>query len=249
MCFAFSGFEISSLVGQEVRDPERTIPRAVFIAGAVTTLVYMAGSASVLFAVPASSLKELSGITDAVQLVAQRVGLSGFAVLTGGLLALNGLAATATWTAGAARVPFAVGVDAAMPRAFATLHPIYRTPHVALIVQSLASTAIFLASVFFTVAGRSTSIQEAYDILVNLTILVYFVPYLYLFAAQVRLLPDTPRWAPILGFAATAISLALTFIPPPGSNALTYELNLIVQAAVVLGIGLGFYAWSRRPVS
>jgi amino acid transporter len=249
MCFAFSGFEISSLVGQEVRDPERTIPRAVFIAGAVTTLVYIAGSASVLFAVPASSLKELSGITDAVQLVTQRVGLSGFAVLTGGLLALNGLAATATWTAGAARVPFAVGVDAAMPRAFAKLHPIYRTPHVALIVQSLASTAIFLASVFFTVAGRSTSIQEAYDILVNLTILVYFVPYLYLFAAQVRLLPETPRWAPILGFAATAISLALTFIPPPGSNALTYELNLIVQAAIVLGIGLGFYAWSRRLTS
>ena len=80
----------------------------------------------------------------------------------------------------------------------------------------------------------------------NLTILVYFVPYLYLFAAQIRLLPDTPRWAPLLGFAATAISLALTFVPPPGSNALTYELNLVVQAAVVLGIGVGFYRWSRR---
>ena len=46
--------------------------------------------------------------------------------------------------------------------------------------------------------------------------------------------------------AATAISLALTFVPPPGSNALTYELNLVVQAAVVLGIGVGFYRWSRR---
>jgi amino acid transporter len=249
MCFAFSGFEISSLVGQEIKDPERTIPRAVFIAGAITTLVYIAGSASVLFAVPVSSLKELSGVTDAVQLVTQRVGLGGFAVLTGGLLALNGLAATATWTAGAARVPFAAGVDAAMPRAFAKLHPVYRTPHVALIVQSLASTAIFLASVFFTVAGRSTSIQEAYDILVNLTILIYFVPYLYLFAAQVRLQPETPRWAPVLGFAATAVSLALTFAPPPGSNALTYELNLIVQAAVVLGVGIGFYRWSSRSAS
>jgi amino acid transporter len=249
MCFAFSGFEISSLVGQEVKDPERTIPRAIFIAGVVTTLVYIAGSASVLVAVPASSLKELSGITDAVQLVAQRVGLSGFAVLTGGLLTLNAVAGATTWTAGAARVPFAAGVDAAMPRAFAKLHPVYRTPHVALIIQALASTAIFLASVFFTIAGRSTTIQEAYDILVNLTILVYFVPYLYLFAAQVRLLPDTPRWAPILGFAATAISLALTFMPPPGSNALTYELNLIVQAAVVLGVGIGFYRWSSNRVS
>jgi amino acid transporter len=249
MCFAFSGFEITSLIGQEIKDPERTIPRGVFIAGAITTLVYIAGSASVLVAVPVSSLKELSGITDAVQLVAGRVGLTGLGALTGALLALNVLAQNASWTAGAARVPFAAGVDAAMPKAFAKLHPRYRTPHVALIVQSMAASAIFLGSVFFSVAGRSTSIQEAYDILVNLTILIYFVPYLYLFAAQIRLLPDSPRALAALGFAATAISLGLTFVPPPGSNAVTYEVNLIAQAGIVMGIGLGFYGWSRRSTA
>jgi amino acid transporter len=237
MCFAFSGFEISSLMGQEIKGPERTSPRGILIAGAATTVIYIAGSASVLIAVPLSSLKELSGITDAVQLVAGRVGLTGLGALTGGLLALNALAGTASWTAGAARVPFAAGVDSAMPKAFARLHPRYRTPYVALIVQSIAASAIFLASVFVSVSGRATSIQEAYDILVNLTILIYFIPYLYLFAAQVRLLPDSPRSLAVLGFAATAISLALTFVPPPGTNALTYEVNLIVQAAVMIGLG------------
>jgi glutamate:GABA antiporter len=246
MCFAFSGFEISSLIGQEIRDPERTIPRGIFIAGAATTVIYIAGSASVLVAVPVSSLRELSGITDAVQLVAGRVGLTGLGALTGGLLALNALAGTASWTAGAARVPFAAGVDSAMPRSFARLHPRYRTPYIALVVQSIAASAIFLASVFFSVAGRATSIQETYDILVNLTILIYFVPYLYLFLAQVRLLPETPRALAFLGFAATAISLALTFVPPPGSNALTYEVNLVAQAGLMLGVGLGLYGWSRR---
>ena len=249
MCFAFSGFEISSLMGQEIVDPERTIPRGIFIAGAATTVIYIAGSAAVLFAVPLSSLRELSGITDAVQLVAGRVGITGLGALTGGLLALNALAGTASWTAGAARVPFAAGVDSAMPKAFARLHPRYRTPYVALIVQSMAASAIFLASVFFSVAGRVTSIQEAYDILVNLTILIYFVPYLYLFAAQIRLLPDSPRALALLGFAATAISLALTFVPPPGSNALTYEVNLVAQAAIMLGAGVGLYWWSRRRQS
>lgn len=246
MCFAFSGFEITSLIGQEIDRPERTIPRGIFIAGIVTTLVYIAGSASVLVAVPVSSLKEMSGITDAVQLVAGRVGLTGLGALTGVLLTVNALAATASWTAGAARVPFAAGVDSAMPRWFAKLHPRYRTPHVALVVQSLAASALFLGSVFFTVAGRTTSIQEAYDILVNLTILIYFLPYLYLFAAQLRLLGDGPRWAAVVGFAATAVSLGLTFVPPPGANAVTYEVNLIVQAAVMLGLGLGLYAYSRR---
>lgn len=246
MCFAFSGFEITSLIGQEIESPETTIPRGVFIAGAIVTVVYIAGSASVLFAIPVSSLKELSGITDAVQLVTQRVGMPGLGTLTAALLVLNALAGTASWTAGSARVPFAAGVDASMPRAFAALHPRYRTPHVALIVQALASSAIFLASVFVTVAGRSTSIQEAYDILVNLTILIYFVPYLYLFAAQLRLLPESPKPIAWMGFAATAVSLALTFLPPPGANALTFEVNLIVQAAVILGVGVAFYTWSRR---
>ena len=241
MCFAFSGFEITSLIGQEIEDPERTIPRGIFIAGIATTIVYIAGSASVLFAIPVSSLKELSGITDAVQLVAGRVGLTGLGALTGALLTLNALAGTASWTAGAARVPFAAGVDSVMPAAFARLHPRYLTPHVALIVQSIGSSAIFLVSVFFTLSGRSTSIQEAYDILVNLTILVYFIPYLYLFVAQVRLLPDSSHALAWLGFGATAISLALTFLPPPGSNVLTYEVNLIVQAAVILGIGAALY--------
>jgi len=249
MCFAFSGFEITSLIGQEIENPERTIPRGIFIAGIATTIVYIAGSASVLFAIPVSSLKELSGITDAVQLVAGRVGLTGLGALTGALLTLNALAGTASWTAGAARVPFAAGVDSVMPAAFARLHPRYLTPYLALLVQSIASSAIFLVSVFFTVSGRSTSIQEAYDILVNLTILIYFIPYLYLFVAQVRLLPASSHALAWLGFGSTAISLALTFLPPPGSNVLAYEANLIVQAGVMLAIGGGLYLWSRRRIA
>ena len=94
---------------------------------------------------------------------------------------------TNSWVAGSARVPFAAGVDAVLPAAFARLHERYRTPHVALIVQAAAATLLFLASVFVSLGGGRTSVQEAYDIMVNLTILVYFVPYLYLFAAWISL--------------------------------------------------------------
>lgn len=264
MCFAFSGFEITSLVGQEVRNARRTIPLGVLIGGVAATIVYTAGSAAVLAAVPFSSLKELSGITDAVQLVTSRVGITGLGAVTGALLALSGLAGTASWTAGAASVPFAAGVDRALPPVFARLHPRYRTPYVALIVQSAAASAIFLASLFVAVAGRTTSLQEAYDILVNLTILIYFVPYLYLFGALVRLrraehpgeheirIPGgrPGLWAvAATGFASTMIALALTFVPPPGSSASTYETNLIVQGAFMLGAGAVLYRMSarRRP--
>ena len=48
------------------------------------------------------------------------------------------------------------------------------------------------------------------------------------------------------GFAATAIALGLTFVPPPGANAMTYEANLIVQAAVMIGVGIVLYRCRMR---
>jgi amino acid transporter len=265
MCFAFSGFEISSMVGQEVHDPKRTIPRSIVISGIAVTAIYVLSSASVLVAVPASELSERSGIADAIDLVSGRLGLAGMGAFIGLLLAVGSVGGTSSWVAGAARVPFAAGVDAAMPSAFARLHPKYRTPHVALIVQGIATTVLFLVSVFLSVGGGQTSIQEAYDIMVNLTILVYFIPYLYLFAAFIKLrtidrdmpvdadtvrLPGGAAGAYAIagcGLLATFVSLGLTFVPPPGTeNVLNYEANIVGQAALLLSTGMGLYLFARR---
>jgi amino acid transporter len=260
MCFAFSGFEITSLVGQEVKQPRRNIPLGVAIAGLAASAMYILGSASVLVAVPASALAERSGITDAVDLVASRVGLAGLGALTGALLSASAVAGTSSWFAGAGRVPFAAGVDNLLPPAFARLHHRYRTPHVVLIVQAVAASALFLTSVFLTVTGGRTTIQEAYDILVNLTILVYFVPYIYLFICYMRLreeshdapmrIPGGPVVACLLtaaGLLATIVSIVLVFVPPSGTeNLWNYEVNLIVQGAVLIGGGALFYRFGRR---
>jgi amino acid transporter len=265
MCFAFSGIEISSMVGQEIHDSRRTIPRGILLSGIAITAIYILGSVSVLIAVPSSELAERSGIADAVTLVSARLGLAGLGGLTGLLLAVGAIGCTSSWIAGAARVPFAAGVDAAMPAAFARLHPTYRTPHVALVAQALATTALFLVSVFLSIGGGRTSIQEAYDIMVNLTILIYFVPYLYAFAAFIALrrsenagsaeqdevrVPGGPGGMWIIagcGLIATAISMALVLVPPVGTeNRLNYEVNVIGQAALILGAGMVLYYSAQR---
>jgi amino acid transporter len=250
MCFGFSGFEITSLVGQEVKDPERTIPRGILIAGFVVLAIYILGSASVLVALPPEALNERSGISDAIDLVSARLGLTGFGALTAFLLVIGSIAGTSSWIAGAARVPFAAGVDHVLPRSFANLHPTYRTPHVSLLVQGIVASVVFLVSVFLTITGGQTTIQEAYDILVNLTILIYFIPYLYLFATFIRLLKPGPgaRTAAVIGFVATLISLGLVFVPPAGTeNVLNYEANLIGQALVIIGVGAILF-WRARGI-
>lgn len=247
MCFAFSGMEITSLVGREVKRAERTIPRGILIAGGLVALVYLAGTIAVLVAVPAEQLRERSGLADAVSLVTARAGFGVFGGLTGAMLALAAIAGTVAWMAGAARVPFAAGEDRALPAAFSRLHPRWQTPVVALIAQGIVSSMIFLASAFLSVSGGGTSVQQAYDLLVNLTILIYFVPYLYLFAALPALTGGSRGWAGC-GLVATAASLALVFVPPAGADALTYEVSLILQAAAIVSVGyaLRWYAGGSR---
>jgi amino acid transporter len=249
MCFGFSGFEITSLVGQEVKDPERTIPRGILVAGFVVLLIYIAGSVSVLAALPPDAFAERSGISDAVDLVSARLGLAGFGALTAALLVVGAIGGTSSWIAGAARVPFAAGVDHVLPRSFAKLHPVYRTPHVSLVVQGVVATLVFLVSLLPAVGGEETSVQAAYDVLVNLTILVYFVPYLYLFIAFVRLTQPGVGGtiAAAAGFLATLISLVLVFIPPPGTESvLNYEVKIVGQALVIVAVGGVLYWRARR---
>jgi len=263
MCFAFSGFEIATMIGQEVRDPRRTIPRGIILAGIAVTAIYILSSASVLVAVPADDLAERSGIADAVDLTTGRLGLAGLGALTGLLLVIGSIGGTNSWVAGAARVPFAGGVDAVLPAAFGRLHSRYRTPHVALIVQGITASLLFLASVFVSLGGGETSVQESYDIMVNLTILIYFVPYLYLFAAWVRVRDGAATepggridifksragvWlTAACGFLATLIAIGLVFVPPPDTeNVLNYEANLVGQSLVLFAIGFGFYVIARR---
>ena len=180
------------------------------------------------------------------------MGLPAVGPLTAFLLAASGIAGCASWMAGSARIAYAAAREGQWPAALGALHPRYRTPHVALIAQGVIATLIFLSSLFLTIGGGTTTVQESYDILVNLTIVVYFVPYVYLFWGLWRLLKGAEltlglRVAAVAGLAATVISMILVFVPPSGTaNVLNYEVNLIWQTAAVVAGGVGLYYFGRR---
>jgi amino acid transporter len=258
LCFGFSGLEIGAFSSGEIERPERTLPQGILIGGAIVTAIYIAGTVAMLITVPASSLAELSGLPDAIDLVGRRVGLPAIGALTAALIAIGSIAGTSAWMASTARISFALGVDRLWPPVMARLHPEWRTPHIALIVQGIVASIILLTSFFLSLGGGRTTVQEAYDIMVNLTVIIYFVPYLYLFVALIHLdrlnvehSRDPQRWwkwgLAVVGFMATAIAVGLAFVPPVGTkNTTNYIVNLLIQTGAVIMVGFVLYAISGR---
>ena len=97
------------------------------------------------------------------------------------LVTLNALGGVGGWFAATARLPFVAGIDRFLPPAFGALHPTWRTPYVALLVQAA------IAGVFVFLGQAGTSVHGAYDALVSMGIITYFIPFLFMFAAMIAL--------------------------------------------------------------
>ncbi|WP_022889849.1 APC family permease [Agromyces italicus] len=139
--FAFAGYARIATLGEEVRDPARTIPRAIPIALGIAVALY-ALVGSVLLATLgadalASSTAPLVDLVDEVgwNWAAPIVRVGAAAAALGALLAL---------IAGIGRTALAMARDDELPRPLASVHPEYRVPHVAEIVVAVAIVALVL---------------------------------------------------------------------------------------------------------
>ncbi len=256
MCFAFSGVEIAGLVSQEIRSPKRSITLGIVIASFVITAIYIGGSAAILSVIPSDRIAERTAIGDAVALATHSQVTYNLVFL---LLGIASLATTSSWIACSARVPYAAAVDERMPKPLSRLHPRYRTPYVALNVQAAIASLVLLISLFLKLGPSVGSVADSYDVMVNLTILTYFIPYLYLFVIPLKLkaykgsgrsfLEPKSQWpVSLAGLATTLLALGLLFVPPPGTrSALTFEISVLSQSALVLIAGLVVYRASRPP--
>ncbi len=260
IAFAFGGLESASFMGEEVRDARRAIPRALLVAGAMITFIYIAGTVSLLVALPQEQTSGLSGITDAIKVTGERVaGQNAGAVLgsLGALLQVIGyVGGVGAWMAATARLPFVAGLDRYLPAAFGKIHPKWGTPYIALLVQS-AMAAIFI--ILAKVAGDTA--EQAYLILVSLGIIAYFIPYLYLFASLVVLqrepAPDGVLRVPggrygayligVAGTAVVALSLFLACIPGPQvTNKRTFFSVVFGTVSITMLLGILIYWYGRK---
>ncbi len=213
--FAFSGIEAAPILGDEIKNARRILPVALLLAGVIVTSTYIIGTLSVLLSLPSGEVSNLQGITQAFETVGNRIGITGLAPFAAAVIAIGFLGKLGAWITAGARLSFSVGVDKFLPAAFARVHPKWGTPYVAILTLSLLTALL----AFLGQAG--TSVKGAYDVLTSMALIPTYLPFLFLFAAMIKLQRE-PAGSDV--------------IRPPGGKRVAILLAALGLAAIILSV-------------
>jgi glutamate:GABA antiporter len=259
IAFAFAGLELCAVMGGEVRDPRRTLPRSVLISAPLIAGLYLTGTAAVLWLIPSGDVRIVSGFLQAISAGLRELGwgLGWLASTAAALFVIGNVGGVGAWLAGPARVAFVIGLDRYFPPAFGRVHPRWHTPYVAILTQAVLATVFLLVSVL----GKGTTVEKAYLIVLDTMLLVYFIPYIYLFIAYlvVRLrepvaaqgaVPRSRAAAAVTGVAGlglTLFAMVLATIPPSDTaEPWLFRVKVIGGAGFFVMLGLLIYWRGRR---
>lgn len=256
ICFAFGGLELAPVLAGEIREPKRTIPRALLISGIVIAAIYMLNTVALMWALPPGKISIIAGVNQAIAAAGAAHGLSWLGPPVALLMTLAGIGGLGAWLIGSARLLFVGGMDRLLPPVLARVHPRWNTPYVALLVQAA------LAAVFILAATQGSSVHTAYLIMVDATAILTFIMYLYLFAAAVKLrrrIAQTPDAIAVpggafgsilangLGFATTAGAIVLALVPPSDTaDRVDFFLKVIGGTVGFFIAGLVLYSMAKR---
>ena len=245
MCNAFVGIELASTMGDEIRNPRRDLPPAIFIAGGVSLVSYLLVTGAVLMLVPIGDVGVIQGVMQAVSSGAAQTGL-GWVV--GPLALVMGISiggAASAWFAGSSRIPFVAGLTSALPEALGRVHPRWQSPYVALV------TCAVLAGCFTAVSLLGSSVAEAYQVLLKSAVVIQLIPFTYLFLGLART-HDAGRWsqlAGVVGLAATVIGMVAAFLPTSDvDSVLVFELKMLLGVVGPTAFGWFLFQRTQRQV-
>jgi len=236
--YSLVGLELGSVMGDEIKNTSKIIGRAAFVGGAISILLYVLGTASLLIAVPSGDLGAVQGLMQAVTSVSTRINAAGVIPFVALLISFSVLGTCSAWMSGAARVPFVMGIDVYLPKALGRTHASWGTPYVALIVQAV------LSSLFILISFMGTTVTEAFEILLKSSVVIQLIPFVYLFFGLWKL--GKHRIIALLGAVATIFGIVLTFVPSEDVvNVLRFEMEVMGSFVLMMGLAVVFYRTGR----
>jgi glutamate:GABA antiporter len=258
ICFGLVGLELASIMGDEIENPDKTLPGAVAWGGVLSGALYIGATLTLLIAVSKQDISVLQGIVQAVNHMASRVGVAWIVAPFAFLLSLSIAGIGSAWLGGSARIPFVAGLDSYMPAWMAKIHPKYSTPYAALIVHAAVSMILVIINFTFTGAG----VQETFQKLLSLAVVLQLVPFLYMFGALLKIAFDpgfrkghygrsTLIFAGISGLVTTSLGIILAFFPAQQIQSLvSYEVWMFGGTLFFVGLAaFFFFVYGRRKVA
>ncbi len=260
VAFSFGGLELAPVMGGEIVEPRRNIPRAIVISSVAVGLLYMAGTLMLILTLPEGEVGIIEGVAQAFHAVGSTTHAPWIGVAGSALVAISTMGLFGAWMTGTARVPFVIGLDHYLPDAVGKTHARWGSPYIALLMQGVVLTVLFLASIV------GSTVKEAFLVLLDMSIILYFVPFLYMFAALVwhhrrntggaGLIPALQRGRAVvwlvaaLGFLTTLFSTIISSVPTKEiENKELFVAKVVGGAALLIGAGLIVYyrERTRRP--
>ena len=254
----YAGMEMGGIHVKDVDNPSVNYPRAVFIGSFVTVLIFILGTYSLGIIIPKSEINLTQSLLVGFDRYFAFIRASWLSPVIAIALAFGVLAGVLTWVSGPSKGIFAVGRAGYLPPFFQKTNKNGVQQNILLIQGALVT----LLGLLFVVMP---SVQSFYQILSQLTVLLYLIMYLLMFAAAIYLrysMKSAGRPFRIgskgnglmwiiggLGFLGSLLAFILSFIPPGqiavGSKTMWYAV-LVIGCVVVVVIPLIIYAL-RKP--
>lgn len=231
--FAYDAWNTVTFVAEEVREPERNLPRALIAGTVVTTIVYTAACAAYLYVLPIGALAAVVENRVASDVAGAVMGGAGITLVSVAIL-VSTFGCANGMILGGARVLFAMARDGLFFRRVGEVDPVRHSPRYALLLQGGWSIVLALSGSFSAIITYATFASLAFN---ALTVVGLF--------RLRRTRPDAPRpyrtWGypvtPAVYLAVSAFFLVYIFVGAPS--------NACVGLALV-ALGLPAYAWFRR---
>ena len=254
----YAGMEMMGIHVMEVDNPKRNYPRAIIIGSLVTVLIFILGTFSLGIVVPAKEISLTQTLLIGFDNYFKYLHISWMGPIIAIALVFGVLAGVLTWVAGPSKGIFTVGRAGYLPPFFQKTNK-----------QGVQRNILLVQGVIVTILGLlfvvMPSVQSFYQILSQLTVLLYLIMYMLMFASAITLrykLPKLERPFRLgakgnglmwilggLGFCGSLLAFILSFIPPSqiavGSNKVWF-LVLIFGAIIFVVIPFIIYA-SRKP--
>lgn len=171
--WAYAGFEISTIPAGEIKDPGKTIPKAIIVGILIVTVFYLVTNVVLFGVIPYQSLATSNApLAFATNTVLRSTSV--LALVGGGIVGVGALISVAgsdeSGMIGTSRLGYALAADGLFPRLFAKIHPKFKTPYLGIIVQAgsaliaaiigrldmLIATSVFFMAIAYVATSAST---------------------------------------------------------------------------------------------